>query len=187
MRRSVELSQICAFFLHVHVRTLWSSPFHSHSWSRWQPWPLYICASVSDLICVWSGCCIFMWLCGHLVWQAVCFKIEWSLKGKGCLAACCLSDSISPISVLTHMFLIVPRTFLPSYQINIRILLEDFKFYLKQLLPCLSCRILSDQQTPRTVGSWRPNKQTGLRVARSPGQQQRCTCQLENISKPSIL
>lgn len=86
---------------------------------------LYICASVSDLICVWSGCCIFMWLCGHLVWQAVCFKIGWSPKERGCLAACCLSDSISPISVLTHMVFTVSRTFLLSYQINIRILLED--------------------------------------------------------------
>lgn len=75
------------------------------------------------------------------------------MKGKGCLAVCCLSDSISPISVLTHMFLIVRKTFLPSYQIIIRILLKDFKFYLKHLLLCLSCRILSDQQTPRTVGS----------------------------------
>lgn len=48
---------------------------------------LYICASVSDLICVWSGCCIFMWLCGHLVWQAVCFKIGWSPKER---LPCCL-------------------------------------------------------------------------------------------------
>lgn len=186
MRRSVKSIQICTF-LRVRVWTLWSSPFHSHNWSSWQPWPGYICASVSDLICVWSGCCIFMWLCGHLVWQAVCFKIGWSPKGKGCFAACGLSDSMFLISVLTHMICRVSRIFLPSYQINIRILLKDFLFYFKHLLLCLSCRILSDQQTPRTVGSWRPNKQTGLRVARSPGRQQRCTCWLENISKPSIL
>lgn len=73
MRRSVEVETNSCFIMFTCGWTLWSSltllEQMTQSWSC-----IFVCACVSDLMCIWCCFCIFMWLCGHLDVQAVCFR-----------------------------------------------------------------------------------------------------------------
>lgn len=155
-----------------------------------QPWlvHVYLCVCVYQTVCVFDVAVVY--LCGSVaIWSYRLFVLgRMDTGGKDLLADCCLCDSLPPVSALTHRDLAVwTWLLLLSFPVSFRTLVKklDTIGMLVILYLCVFFRrSLLERQTPRALGSWWPSRQTGLRAARSPGQQQRCTCQQENISKP---
>lgn len=133
----LELRQI-HLLLCLHVWTLWSFALHSMRWSMTQPWfvhiYLYVCLCLSNCMCVWCEWCIFMWLSGHLVLQAVCL-VRMKAGKKGPRPAHCLCDSLPPVSVLTHMILSA-RTGHPLLSFQITTILLIILTVLHTVLVC---------------------------------------------------
>lgn len=66
---------------------------------------VYLCSSLYQIVCVFDVAAVY--LCGCVaIWSLRLFVLgRMDTGGKGLVAACCLCDSLPPVSHLTHMVL----------------------------------------------------------------------------------
>lgn len=132
MRRSVGVETNSCFIMFTCGWTLWSSALHSHCWRGWHSHDhVYLCVHVYQILCVFDVAAVY--LCGCVaIWSDRLFVLDrMDTGGKGPRAACCLCDSLLPVSALTHVVLAVWTGHLLRFvRISLRILVEKLPLVL---------------------------------------------------------
>lgn len=105
---------------------------------------IFVCVCLYQIVCVFDLAAVY--LCGCVaIWSYRLFVLgRMDTGGNGPLAACCLCDSLSPVSALTHTVMTVwTRHLLLSFQSVLRFYFFYFFITISMLVSLKLCVLLS--------------------------------------------